>query len=612
MKRYPVLLVGLVVLSGTLGAEKVKGEKARSEKSLEEGRDLHSRIEAAIAAGRQALKPAVEDLLEKTPKDYPMGRLALPVAALLKAGISSTDPLIKRAVEKLVRMRPEKTYCVACHLFALDALCQRQYEESLEAGSQPGPSRQAAGEIRERMAELARWLADGQNSQHGSWTYEKAAKGQRHDFSNTQFAVLGLEIALDHGIEVPREVFLRVARLFGESIVPERTAVEVEIRKAVSIEERLRATRVNPVQRYKAIPGGWAYTDSRKKRGTPEEPYASMTAAGASSLIIAIKALAGGQSPPVAEKALHAAYAWIAQHFDQYLRDQQNFYYTLYSLEKVGDLGSLEKFGERAWYEEGASRILEKQAPNGGWGGYVNTSLALLFLTRATRLFEARAAPAILTGTRGKEEGANRDLVYIEKVKGFVSARMLLEYIGSTRRPELLPIGEEAVKNYSPDSREDLVPLLLGLWTKQDRLTSFARRSLQEITGLKSPARGDYVAWEKRFREVQALEAKESPRPEDLISAIRGLDSVRLKGRIVNLAHRKGLRSLAPVLIDELSVDSTEYRRMLHGILQLWIDSGVQVPASDGEAAWEHAAKEWKGWWQAHGSQFLRDLAGEP
>jgi hypothetical protein len=624
--------------------------QGRAEEGPTESRaELDRRIDRAVASGNEALVRRLAGLLEAAPADYPMGRLALAVAALLKSGTPSDHPRIQAAFEKLAQMPLEKTYCVACYLFALDALGKRRKDET-RATDGPGATTpletgpQAAGAERKRMEACVRWLVEAQVPGHGSWTYSKGSKGSRHDFSNTQFAALGLQIGVEHGIEVPREVFVRLADLFARSLEPEGSPAEWELTLATALEEKLRATRVSGTRRYRVASGGWAYTDQRGKRvrrekrdpakgdndenRTGPEPYASMTAAGASSLIIALRALGvplrsigtAAARPPAAdpravadaERALLAAYAWITRRFDDYLEDGRQIFYTLYSLEKAGDLGGVERFGGRSWYEEGARRLLERERPGGGWGTYIDTSFALLFLTRATQPLEARAAPALYTGGEGKPaRGGAKDLVYIDRVGGFLSAREVLAYAGEVRGDDVTALCEEVVRHYPPNSAEDLAPLLLPLWSKPDRVTAFARKALAEVTGIRSGDRKAYEAWCERLESVRAIEGRTECSPDEVAALLRAAEGPRLKSRVVNLAQRRNLRALAGLLIEELSVPSPEYRAHLHGVLILWTARPIEAPrgpAAERAEAWERTIEEWRVWWAREGRAFVEGV----
>jgi hypothetical protein len=175
------------------------------------------------------------------------------------------------------------------------------------------------------------------------------------DNSNTQFAVLALwaAYAMAHA-EIPPETWQRIHDFY---------------------------------RRTQTSQGGWSYTPARG--GGPGRP--TMTAAGLVSFVYASAALAGGvpalpnaRRSPVAQAGLKALLAG-RQSFDNY--------YFVYSLERVGTVMGLP---EKDWYFDGARKLIKKQMKDGRWQGGMRhgdadrtyeTSLALLFLSRATRYF---------------------------------------------------------------------------------------------------------------------------------------------------------------------------------------------------------------------------------
>ena len=575
---------------------------------------LEARVERAVEKGREDLLRRLPKIVARPGSDYPTGRIAFVLTALLKSGVPPENEHILAAFKKISRLTVKKTYCAACYIFALDALWQARYKASRADGNiSTVIAGRVTGDVKKKMTELVRWLIDAMLKHHGSWTYAKASHRSHHDFSNTQFAVLGLQTGLEHGVDIPRETLTRVATLFVSTITREKEVARLEFTVETTLEEKLKITRSNPRRRYRVVPGGWGYTDPRRGRGQRDLPYPSMTAAGASSLVIALRALgnrANARLRSECERALHAAYAWIARHFDDYIAPGKQLFYTLYSLEKVGDLGGVRHFGERDWYREGAECLLEKERERGGWGGYVNTSFALLFLTRATRPFDPTAPPPILTGgSRETCEQRSRDLVYIERIDGFLSARALLSYLGNTRNPRLVRVGEEVVRHYAPDSRAELVRFLLPLWSKHDRVTTFAKKALRDITGLRSGDKKDYLVWHDELKAVRALETREGLTPAEVAQQLEKLASFRLKSRLVGLAQRHGMQTLAKLFIDELSRVTVErrYRRRIHDTLRLWVDAPIRAPRGDNPAGWRATARAWQAWWRESGEGWLAE-----
>jgi hypothetical protein len=613
-----ILSPSLLALAAALAAA-LPAAAARSQDP--DGAGLQERINAAIDRGREHLLRRLAELTANTPGDYPMGRLALPLAACLKAGARANDARVTAAFAKLEKMPLEKTYCVACYLFALDALALRSYKEALEKsrGGDPlvrggGAEHRAAGKLRDEMAKCVNWLVGARADGVGYWSYPFLAKDgpQRHDFSNTQFAVLGLQIGLEHGIPIPRRVFEEIADIFVKTQHLLDPPEEIEVTYSLSLKDLLSSQRRRASSvKFRVQPGGWEYT--AENRGAK----ASMTAAGASSLLVARNGLGGADSARTAEveKAIVRAYAWIARNFDSYLRFGGGAHglYSLYSLEKVGDLGDVEKLGPHDWYVEGARRLVADQSANGSWGSYVDTSFALLFLTRATRL-KPFSAPKITTRAQGEGgAGVSRELVFIARLNGFVAAKEILRLLEESRDPGLVAIAQEAVENYNRSYLEDLVPDLIRMWTKSnDRVSRFARESLEEITGLKSAKREDYETWLGQSRQVAALAQKPRVSAAEIAALLDVIASPVLKGTLIELANRHRLFELAGRLADELSAAEPTYRLKVHSVLNLWSGRALAPPEEKDLAGWKDAAESWRNWAATQGRQLVaRGRLGE-
>ena len=130
--------------------------------------------------------------------------------------------------------------------------------------------------------------------------------------------------------------------------------------------------------------GGWNYT-------TSSYGYGSMTCAGVCAIALARHHL--GEAAPAEDEAIERGLAWLANHFTVEKHPEgsdQHLYYYLYSLERVGRILDTEFIGAHEWYPLGAKWLVDKQRPDGLWGGGnhedepVATPFALMFLTRAT------------------------------------------------------------------------------------------------------------------------------------------------------------------------------------------------------------------------------------
>ncbi|MCH2366723.1 MAG: hypothetical protein MK554_05860 [Planctomycetes bacterium] len=593
MMKNPMtgLRLGLALLLGTLAAARAPAEDVDP---------FQKRINTAIARGRDNLLSQIPGMTAKLPGGYPMGRLALPLAAALKGGASTKDPAVVAAFDRLAKLQPSKTYGVACYLFALAALARKQAKEGIRRRSRTFVGRkphQAKGDVRKRMAQMVEWLVNARVAGMGYWHYGVSSGG--HDFSNSQFAILGLQIGIEHGIAVPRKVFEEIAKIFVSSQTMMAAPEKINISYGLRLEDLLQNRRTTAKAQstsFTVKPGGWQYTAA--KGGSK----ASMTAAGASSLLVARNGLgrtnlALRQS---LDKALVRSYAWINKNFNAFIQAGGGGHglYTMYSLEKVGDLGEIEKFGEHNWYVEGATILLDKQQGDGGWaGGYVNTSFAVFFLTRATRL-KPYSAPKILTNSPAGGGSADRDLVFIGRLNGFISAKEVLKILGDSRNANMGSVGEEVVRNYNQNFVGELAPVLLSLWTgSSDKVSRFARTSLQQITGLSSSARNDYTDWYASFEKIDALSSGPGVNAAALSSLLKNTTSPTLKSKILDLAHRNKLYQMAGDLVGELAISkSHDYRLKVNGLLNLWSGRSITPPAARDADGWKKVVDAWRTW----------------
>ena len=114
--------------------------------------------------------------------------------------------------------------------------------------------------------------------------------------------------------------------------------------------------------------------------------------------------------------------AWLGAHFN--LQTPPWNYYYIYGLERAGVLARVVYMGEHRWYVEGARYLIRVRAPSGGWSmrrgarrdvlgaslATVDTSFALLFLTRATAKSIATPTPPELLNLTEGEKLPDRDL----------------------------------------------------------------------------------------------------------------------------------------------------------------------------------------------------------
>ena len=592
-------------------------------------------IERAIEKARGQLLPRLQSLHETPRKDYPMGRLALVATALIEAGSTPEAPPLATALEVLRGMPLRKTYSVACYLFALDSVrrhgqCARDRPSAGGAAPRGIPSW-----VDHHTHRAVEWLLDARVP-GGGWGYTvPRPRNTAFDVSNTQFAVLGLYTGARAGVPIPATVFQEIGETFKNALALEPPHQTFQLRPSATFESILGLTPPPSGRNFQARPGGWGYRTRRRRSRTAHvgpgagrpggnAPYPAMTAAGASSLVVVLRVL--GSKSPVFERpptqaarewqdAVLAACAWITRYFDHFLVDDRGLCYRLYSLEKLGDLAGIDTFGQHDWYRRGAASLLERQHSDGSFGSYVDTALALLFLTRSTRALRPTAAPTLYTaqsrrdldadstpGAAPKQEAGvdealgSRALVYIHRAGGFLPARRVFDYVASVRHRRLLPVAREVVANFPPNRQTELVPLLTALWGPRDAVTRFARTTLRRLTGLDADRPSDFLSWYETSRAIERLGKSEELTAARVRQEIGPLKNIPLRCEWVRIAGRRGLRSLWPLLIRELTVESVPYRQTIHGTLKLWYDAPIPTPKNDTAPAWRATAAAWQKW----------------
>jgi hypothetical protein len=324
------------------------------------GRPAAVHAEVTAQQVRDAIERGKDYLLRTQKRDgswreldmYPGGISALCVVALVYSGVPPEDPAIRRAVEYLRTIPPQKTYTVAVQTMAFAAA---------------SPERDFL-----RIQSNAEWLQRAQIKTPGGsgmWGYDQNGLNGG-DNSNTQYALLALRDAAELGVPIDPLVWRRAEAHW-------RT------------EARLRAD------------GGWGY------RG--QASSGSMTVAGIASLIIVGSQLEQGREriqpngkilhcgdfeiDPVLERA----FRWMDQHFSVMVNP--NFaanhwwLYYMYGLERAGRLSGRRFFGKHDWFREGADVLVNRAQDrlSGQWKSLnpfesqypeLATAFALLFLSK--------------------------------------------------------------------------------------------------------------------------------------------------------------------------------------------------------------------------------------
>jgi hypothetical protein len=345
--------------------------------------DVQRAIDSGKAWLEKQFKGGVEDGSWQCPAE-------LVLLTLAHAGGSANEPVFAKSLKVVEKVTPQFTYRTALLAMALAEVNPRLYQEKIAhcaqwlvdtqlAGGEwgyPGGAEErthtgvqvAPPKLPERDPKAEPKPRDKIVIARGeSFTSEKVMKG---DFSNTQFAILGLRACREAGVEVPQATW----------------------KKALDY-----------LKKFQREDGGWGYVISGQQ---DEASYASLTAAGACSAAICLHAL--GAKDPKTDFTVRLALGWLAKHPDPSKNegiDQSAVLgpspwqcYHLYSVERAGRVLGLAELGGRSWYDAGASWLLSAQKDDGHWAddplrgdalptymAVADTCFAILFLTRATR-----------------------------------------------------------------------------------------------------------------------------------------------------------------------------------------------------------------------------------
>lgn len=279
--------------------------------------------------------------------DYAGGSTALVCLALLEAGSKPEEAPLKEGLAYLRQMNMKKTYCQGLRMAALSHLIRNHPKHSTEADK-----KLLAADRKQLIDNLCR----DQAGKLIGWSYP-IANVPRADFSNSHYAILGLEAAQLAGVETSKELWQEVRDLY---------------------------------QRTQGGQGGWGYTaDTASDR-------LSMTLAGIIGLSYSAQQL---QEQPV-QQSIDKAYQLVGRRLKPnflHLPGSNNFpFYTLFALSRANALTKVKELKptdgkEFKMYDELSASLVQLQAAEGSWGsaaGFIDnndvlaTSFAVIFLAR--------------------------------------------------------------------------------------------------------------------------------------------------------------------------------------------------------------------------------------
>ncbi len=603
-------------------------------------------VDSAVDRGVEFLLYQVSTLDGWTPDlRYPDGYTALQIYALVKSDVSYLHPSVQTGLRLLESFTHEKVYSVSLAVMAYGAILDQMAEDAVvgspapffaePSGQEPAerphgepdrvskeerPERKPPGrsEILKRMKVAVSWLVRARVRGEGCWNYERIPpsvnpRTARYDHSNSQFAILALGVAEEHGVHSPKEVWQEIARHFIRVQSAEGDPVDARPTFVESTEEKSRTRRLSPGEMlYQQEPEvrarGWGYTI---KEGE-DFPTISMTSAGQSSVLLAYRSLVrrGGISAVKTklEKAIRDGYGWLTR-FLESPADLRHDPYALYSLEKVGDIGKVERFGLCSWYPVGADMLLATQQPSGNWGrpgtpGAVHdTALALLFLRRASALDAVKRTAIRVTGPAetSKPEFSHRYYVYLPSVDRAVPVIQFFRKLRYRPTPELMQLAREMAGVYDPDHVDELVLFTLSLGrSRSERIKRLGRELIRKTAGLDTDDVEVVRDWAIRWREVvsvgRARRLDAAPRLRRLLAET---PSVPLKIRIVWALQRVNDRDAITDLLDLMEADELSLRQAAHGAVVVLSGKSFVFHADGAPGERREELSRWRSWWSA-------------
>lgn len=346
------LLTPLVLVAAALPAPPAREQRPKE--------DLAESVRVAIERGKRFLIEKEGGTgkweVDLATTSWPGGWSSLAMLALMNAGVSRDDPVIQRGLKALREIPPSRTYVVALQTMVF--------------------ARAGFPVDRDRIQRNVDWLVKTRKA--NGWTYGDLndMNGQA-DFSNTQYALLGLHEGMRAGARVEESDLRSIRAIY------------------------LRGQHAD---------GSWGY---RIGGGENARSRLTMTAAGLCGLIITgmdidvgkqvLRPDGSAENCGVYEeqKAVADALRWVGATFPSELNNSTVGvlgypFYCLYGIERAGRLSGQRFLGTEAkdWYRIGCKYLVDTQDPReGSWHGrgfgqeldhwpVVATSFSLLFLSK--------------------------------------------------------------------------------------------------------------------------------------------------------------------------------------------------------------------------------------
>ncbi|MBI1345779.1 hypothetical protein GC163_05775 [bacterium] len=424
--------------------------------------ELQQKIDQSLARGVAWLK--------QRPFRHGTGEGSLVGYALLKAKVQPDAPDIIRHRDSILRRIQDGYYTDMPGVVSIinyEAGCDAMFLESLDAPS-----------YQEQLTKLRDFLISRQ-LEAGGWYYPAVPVGATGDTSITQYAILGLWAIHRAGIDVPRDVWARCAKYLsttqrgegGFSYHPHEIQNADHSRSTASMTAAGYGTAlITQLLLFgpDAAPQESANALPRKRFGVLEqlpdkEEEAKKIAARQAADKVSV-------SRETFKKMLPSAEAAVSRFFEDGLRGPHPIYF-LYGCERAGAISGHKEFGAVNWYETGVDFLLKRQAADGSWdisGNYsaeVDTSFAILFLSRATKTLVPRpkkrlVAGGLLVGGRGLPDELDTVSVSGGELKPHVPKGDVDQLLAALEQPSEVNLPEVAqalIESVSLEKPDELI-----------------------------------------------------------------------------------------------------------------------------------------------------------
>lgn len=597
---------------------------------------FNRRVEKAIDRGAQFLLKAVTGKAKgpegkpvqkwKAVDGYPMGAAAIQLYAIVKGDIPHTHPAVQDGLKTLKTMPLQKTYSVALYIMALDAVLKQM---DIDAVLGARINRRDQVDILKKLESATNWMVRARIPGKGSWNYGASRdRNARYDHSNTQFAILGLAVAHKRGMKIPVAVWQEILDHFKETQDPKGPEVKPRWGLAKQEEEFKKKSRTKVIndpkkewgkEEAKVFARGWSYITVT---GKDKKPVTfNMTCAGASSVLIAYDALKhvrGFQGPKrlAYEKSIRDGIGKLIT----YVNGQKAWthgghggaYYSLYSLEKVGDIGGIEKFGDFDWYRVGAEHLLKLQNKDlGCWGdqkkkGNVNyqTALAMLFLARATDLtFHNRPLVKQITGgTADRNESTSRDWVFLPKMQLEVPVRRIFRKLRYLPTAKLFRMVEGIVQHYDRENKPELIPIMLDAAdeTPFKAVKKLLMENIAGITGLEGSDKKTYLDFMKQWDiTMKAGRKKDAAKLDTLTGYLKSAPSLLLKEKVIWAIMRINAKDKTGELIGYMNHPALTIRQAAYSAVKFLSMKNFPFDPKASESVRKRQVEAWQSWWSS-------------